>query len=54
LDTLFDRKTNYVRKKKMIRKKQSEIGLLAKQDSNRIPENPLGMCDSDREEDDCL
>jgi hypothetical protein len=27
---------------------------VSKQDSDRIPENPLRMCDSDREEEDCL
>ena len=38
----------------MIKKKQSEIGLLANKTSDRISENPLRMCDFDKEEDDCL
>jgi hypothetical protein len=39
---------------KIIRQKQSEIGLFNKQDSDIILEKPLRMCDSDKEEEDCL
>jgi hypothetical protein len=38
----------------MIRQKQSEIELLGNKTSEKIPENPLRMCDFDREEGDCL
>jgi hypothetical protein len=39
---------------KMIRKKQFELDLLTNKTLDRIPENPLRMCDSNREEGDCL
>ena len=51
---LFLTEKQIMQGKKMIKKKKYEIGLLASKTSDKILENPLRMCDSDREEDDCL
>jgi hypothetical protein len=39
---------------KIIRQKQSEIGLLANKTQTEFQKTPLRMCDSDREEEDYL